>query len=451
MRDYCITPNDSGLVGATDSESIQNAVCAAKKQKVNRVIIPAVNARTGEAVWDIDRAIVLPSDIEIVLDNCVLRQADGSFDNVFRNFADPETVSHTAAERTENIVIRGVGKAVIDGGVHNGLTERTQLTEGFPSVSRNNSILLFNVRGFRIENLHIKNQRWWAINLIHCVNGDVGHIDFEVRCDVPNQDGIDVRIGCHDVSIHDVTGRCGDDLIAVSALGNQANPRSINSLYYLDDADEDIHDIIIRDVFATSYTCALVALRNMDRRKLYNITIRNVHDTGGGVNGTEPPPYCLSQPNRKTKYTVSPYAVVRIGQDDFFYAGGNTLGETYNVCVTGVYARVNHAVMINGTLDKSYIGRVFAGNEVDTVITTKSDWDSQAYGADIRDTVIENIFFDCIDNEDAIAFDFARNKRDNTIENVMIRNAFVGNCKTPIRNEQKGKPTVDGLHGKFVQ
>ena len=111
-----VTPNDAGIIAASDSESIQNAVNSAAESGVCRVLIPRINDRTGKAQWDIDKAIVLPSDIEIVLDNCYLRQADGCMDNVFRSFVKEEDGS---VEEKHDIRIVGRGKAIIDGAVHN--------------------------------------------------------------------------------------------------------------------------------------------------------------------------------------------------------------------------------------------------------------------------------------------------------------------------------------------
>ena len=122
MKEF-ITPNDDGIRAESDSLSIQNAVDEAVRSDIRCVLIPRINERRGEALWEIDRAIILPSNIEIVLDNCYLRQSDGSMDNVFRNFED-DAVRCTLAEEQENIVIRGVGNAVIDGGLHNGLTQQ---------------------------------------------------------------------------------------------------------------------------------------------------------------------------------------------------------------------------------------------------------------------------------------------------------------------------------------
>ena len=72
-----ITPNDKDAMGNSDSESIQNAIKIAAESGTRKVLIPRLNQRTGKSVWDIEKAIILTSDIEIILDNCLLRQADG--------------------------------------------------------------------------------------------------------------------------------------------------------------------------------------------------------------------------------------------------------------------------------------------------------------------------------------------------------------------------------------
>ncbi|MBQ7970916.1 MAG: hypothetical protein IJ294_01005, partial [Clostridia bacterium] len=130
-----LTPNQ--FIGQTDAKSIQNAVDHAHKTGVNSVTIPRINERTGEPIWNIDKAIILPSEMEVVLDNCHLRQADGCMDNIFRNFADTKNEGHTLAEQRHNIVIRGQGHAVLDGGLPNGLTQKTSFVDGRPHVSRN--------------------------------------------------------------------------------------------------------------------------------------------------------------------------------------------------------------------------------------------------------------------------------------------------------------------------
>ncbi len=447
-----ITPNDIGIIGNTDSQSIQNAVNEAKKTGVNKVVIPRLNKRTGKCQWDIDKAIILPSEIHIVLDNCYLRQADGCFDNVFRNCGEEDALDHSIEGETHDIYITGVGNAVIDGGESNGLTEATFHQGGMPPIRKNNMILLYNVRNFAIENLTLKNQRWWAINLYFAEQGRLSDLYIEARSTVPNQDGIDLRVGCHDIMIENITGQAGDDLIALSAL-NKRVPQSEKAMsfpYYVDGKDSDIHDIIIRNVIGTSISCAIIAIRNTDSAKIYNVTIDNVFDTQNGSWNNKAPdaPFYLRQTNKKIDGFISPYAVIRIGQGDYYKWRNNTLGEIYGITAPNIHAKHNAAIMINASLDKSYFGNIYAENAVDNVITTKSDWLHQVFGADIRDTVFENIFFQCTDNKDSVAFHFVEKDKAHTLENVVIHNAFLGNCPCAIVQEYGNDVIQQGIYAK---
>ena len=122
MIEKFVTPNDSGIMGASDSESIQNAVDFASKKGL-KVVIPRKNFRTGKAEWSIDKSILLPSHITIILDNCYVRQADDTFCNVFRN-ANAGIVGKDGAKSEQcDIKIIGEGYPILDGGKTNGYFE----------------------------------------------------------------------------------------------------------------------------------------------------------------------------------------------------------------------------------------------------------------------------------------------------------------------------------------
>ncbi len=441
-----ITPNDPEVIGRTDSESIRNAVERAVRTDVRRVRIPRLNARTGAARWDIDRAVILESGLEIVLDNCVLRQADGCFDNVFRSF--DEEPSDSVEGRKHDIRIVGEGNAVIDGGLPNGLTQGTSTPERH--VSRNNLILLHNVKGFVIENLTLLNQRWWAVNLIYAESGRISNVRIHCECNLPNQDGIDLRVGCHDIILENLTGTAGDDFIALSAIGDGMGGKPpVQGL------SQDIHDITIRNIVATSANCAVIALRNSDGRKLYNVTMDNVHDVDNGAeeSGKLYPAY----PEHKANFDIrrhlrgnSPYTLLRIGQDGYYKNRNACLGETYAISATNLYARGGCAVMINVSLQDSYFGRIFAENDVDYIVTTKSGRTRQIYGADLRNVVIEDVFYNNTDNDFATAFDFDINQVERRVENVIVRRAFLGSCRKPFSLREKGNVIFEEIRGRFV-
>lgn len=458
MNHCPITPNDAETMRRTDSESIQAAVDLASQTGVNSVTIPRLNLRTGEPIWNLDRAVILPSDMEIVLDNCHLRQADGSFDNLFRNFASPDSGEFTAQTRTHNVILRGIGNAVLDGGVHNGLTQKTMLKDGLPHVSRNNLILLCNVRDFLLEGFELRNARYWAVNLLYAERGRLSDLRLNGQCDCRNQDGIDLRVGCSNIIIERITGQTGDDVIALSAIGDIENPRSMIARLRVRDHDEDIHDIIIRDVIATSVECTVIALRNCDGRKIYNITIDNVHCNDNyayqdGNRYPEYPKFKLFSGNilHRVRRSNMPYALIRIGQDGFFGKRNAELGELYNIHATNLHVSLGAVVVANVAMSDCYFGNIYAQNEVDYILTTKSERLSQVFGADIRNVVFENIFYDNRDNESAVAFDLDRNVRDFRVEHLLVRRAFLGNCKTPFSVQCEGEICYSELFGEYAE
>ena len=218
MKEY-ISPNEEMLFGKNDSETIQNAIFAAEEDGCRKILIPRYNARVGKNEWRIPVSIKLPSDFTVILDNCYMVQETGVYDNMFTNLYSWDLEKCTKMEyEQKNIAVIGQGNVILDGGVHNLLLEKTSGKFRQPPLRRNNMFLWINVNGLRMENLHIENQRWWAINHMFCRNVKIKDIDFFAIPHVNNMDGIDLRIGCNNFDIQNITGRTGDDVIAMTAL-----------------------------------------------------------------------------------------------------------------------------------------------------------------------------------------------------------------------------------------
>ena len=431
----------------SDSQSIQNAVDEAIRSDIRRVLIPRINDRTGVARWDVDKAIILSSNIEVVLDNCYIRQTDGSMDNVFRNF-DDDNVRSSLEEEQENIIIRGIGCAVIDGGIHNGLLQTNSEKNGMPHVEKNNVIRFHNLRGFKLLDFTILNQRWWAINLIYAEEGLISGL--KIKCDngCHNQDGIDLRLGCNNIVLENLYGYSGDDFIALTGFYGARESKK----YAVRGKSVDIHDIVIRNVVATSAECAVIGMRNQDGVRLYNITVDTVHDTVPSEKlADREPSFVFGFDINAYKSPKSPYTTVRIGQDGYVNFNETKLGDVFGIHVTNIHTRTNCAVMLNENISDSYFGNIYAGNDVDKVITTKSCRARQNYGCDMHNVVFENIFYSCKDNENSIAFDFDINKKEHTLDNVFIRNAFIGDAAVAVDMKHKGKLFISGLFGKSAE
>lgn len=338
MQEY-VSPNFPELIGRDDSESIQNAVDFAAEAGVNKVVIPCLNLRTENPVWIISRAILLPSDITVVLSNCRLRLEDGVYSNIFRNKNMYTPLSLTEKGEQKNIHIIGEGYAVLDGGKTNYLFE-TNITEELSSNKKliaslhenegiriNNLIIFHNVKNFSIENIEVKDQRWWAINLIYCSFGRISDIVSQARNNIPNQDCVDIRRGCNNLSIERITGQSGDDLVAITALDCSDNR------FDVENKTPDVHDIVIRDVLGTSVRQGIVVLRNQDDVKLYNVHIENVIQSNLDDNNN------------------LPYVTLRIGENGYYRKHQSEMGATKNITVRNVISASDTAVMVGATLE----------------------------------------------------------------------------------------------------
>ena len=99
-----------------------------------------------------------------------------------------------------------------------------------------------------------------------------------------NQDGIDLRNGCHDITISDITGETGDDVVALTAIADKTgrpggmipNTHIMHSDWTR--RDPDIYNIIIRNIRAYSSLCYIVRLLPCEC-SIRNVVIDGVIDT----------------------------------------------------------------------------------------------------------------------------------------------------------------------------
>ncbi|MBE6965334.1 MAG: hypothetical protein E7441_04785 [Ruminococcaceae bacterium] len=309
---------------------------------IQKKINEASGTVTISGNFEIEKTISIPSDFHIILENCHLRMAGNTFCNMFTN----ESIN-CDGKKDKNIIIEGRGNVVLDGGEYNGLSERTSGKNGLPHISANNMLLFAQVDGFRITNLHIRNQRWWAMNFLYCRNGYIGGIDFcadatyldengrlqyglsldnyeAIR--VKNADGIDIRRGCKNIIIENITGFTEDDTVAITSL-----PGKLEKRFSLEE-DDDISGIIVRNVMSSSL-CSQVRLLCQGGGKLYNVLVDGVSDTSA----TCP---CLARGSH----------AVKIG-DLREYAGvPQSAAEIYNINVRNVFSRAETAVLIVGPI-----------------------------------------------------------------------------------------------------
>lgn len=328
---------------ADDAAMIQAAVDEAAKNG-DTVIIPQQNERTGMPLWDLPRSIKLYSGSNVVLDNACIRMADESLENFFVN--SEYTAPICEENRQYDIRITGIGNAILDGGVHNGIYEYSfaeydengnflgnKKVRGLDGPQGNIGIRLINVEGVTIKNLHIRNPRYWSIACYYCKRGHIEDIFFETGAAHPCLDGIDLRAGCSDFLIENIYGHTGDDTVALTTLRDLKDQNCGYSM--------DIHDIIIRNIHSIlSSHCDMVRLLNQGGAKIYNVLIDGVFDLSG--NGNE----------------KRPLAAVRIGDLNDYGMPRAEAGDTYNITVRNVNTRARFGLYIAKTLYDSLIENV---------------------------------------------------------------------------------------------
>jgi len=320
---------------------IQNAIAAAVEDGSREAVI------SGN--WEMDAAVRIPGDFTLILENCHLRLADGTYCNIFVNEHHDTELGKTLAGRDRNISILGRGEAILDGGNYNGLSEKTQKKDGLPPIWKNNMILFTNVEGFYIANLHCRNQRWWALNFIYCAHGVVENIDF-CACDigvdengnqyhglkrdkynevlVKNADGVDLRQGCHSIVIRNITGFCEDDSVALTCLNGGMEQR-----FAVEGLSPELCHVTVQNVRTAAY-CSNVRLLNQGGMILHDILVDGVEDM------SEACPYL--------DYGI--YGV-NVGDIHMYGSRHSVSGETYNITLRNVKHGGVAAIRLAGVID----------------------------------------------------------------------------------------------------
>lgn len=330
--------------------------------------------------YEMEETVYIPEEMTVILDSCYLRMRDGVYCQMFCNEHGRPNTAHDGTKPDRNIRIIGRGHTVLDGGEYNGLSEANSLQNGMPCISQNNMILLCNVEGFLIENIDILRQRWWAINLLYCRNGLLRDIHFEadytrvgkngeitVGLDhsdyrstrVKNADGIDLRCGCHDITVENITGFTEDDSVALTALLNILETK----LYAVSNVTSDIYNIVIRNVQTAAF-CTQVRLLNQGGTKLYNILIDGVFDSSLNCR----------------YYKGRGVAGVRIGDCELYGSRHSTANETYNIRVTNVYSRATYALRFAGCMTNVTYDHIHGFDGCTRLIEDLSPPDAKAQG-----------------------------------------------------------------------
>ena len=330
MREWI---NANETIRANDAETIQSAIRLSLEDGCRKVVVPRYNARTKSTVWSLPTSLQLPSDFTLILDNCYMEQGLESYENLITNERSHDMeYTNDIKNRAHNISVIGEGNVTLSGGVHNNLLEATTRKYGQHSMWHQPIFYWHNVDGIRVENVHVEHQRWWAFLHIFVSNVVLKNIDFFAYPHVPNMDGIDLRIGCDHFTIENITGRTGDDILALTALfGGGEVTRNVEGL------PRHISNVKVRNIKADANTCYTVRLLNHDDNRLFNIDVDTIMDS--------------SDPTSLNRMG----AAVSIGSPFYFAVHPAVMGDTRDIHFQNVYTRGYGAVIINHVLQNALL------------------------------------------------------------------------------------------------
>lgn len=300
LSEEYVTPNQ--FEKGTQTQRIQKAIDQAKRS-TGKVMIPRYDAVEKTTVWLLDNALLLPGDIELELNNCLLKLSNKCRDNFIRSANAGLGIA--VVTPLKNIRIIGKGNVLLEGaanpratGDHNKTLSASPVSFGQSYGSdagkagenqkggwRNHAIILAHVDVFEVSGITLKDYHAHGLVLERCTNGVVKNITFNVRqavCiaginrPVLNQDGLGIRFGCHNIIIENCRGNSGDDFINIGLTdtgvpAGQENVNVVSGSIYNGEAD-NITNIYLQN-WQNFYSLSHRAIRIMPVGKL---RIRNV-------------------------------------------------------------------------------------------------------------------------------------------------------------------------------
>ena len=350
-------------MGATDSESIQNAVDAAAAQGIGLVVIPRWNVRAQKALWELDKAVKVPSNMTIIFLHAYLRHADFSYENLFTNSRAYEHEGRCVAHEEHDLTFSGIGDVVLDGGTPNGLLEKTCNLYGLPDKRYNATVLFNNVRNLVIENIQFRQSRWYGTYFIHCDTCRISNLDFDEWEDCCNRDGVDIRSGCHNFLVENITGTTGDDTVALNNLGNDGNDGR-----YVEGKDPDTLHMVIRNIKSDAGRWFTVRLLCQDRHLEQDFTLDTIMDVS-------------SAENQK-----SIDAAVMVGSHEYHYKIPAELGDLAHLTIRDVYSRGRQAVSFGGCSDDVQVSNIHVYSDGCSAVSVRLE-------ARVRDIRVSGVFY----------------------------------------------------------
>ncbi len=271
--------------GRSHSEAIEAAMDVAKKDGVfTSVVLDAHD-------WNIDRSILIHSDMELVIDGCKVKMKDKTHDTLIRCenlIVDQKNPfgECKSAGYTKNFRIIGKNGAALEGcdKPYMGKDYQGKIVPYYGDFYgwRGITILITEATDYEITGLKISKTKNWGISQEWCARSYIHNLTYDV--DVKNGDGINFRNGCSDSVVENIFGKTGDDTVACTALGDPTakvqhkNPKNLYSNHALgrgyDRPWRGIKNILIRNIFTVGKHHGVICLAT--HPVVENIEIENI-------------------------------------------------------------------------------------------------------------------------------------------------------------------------------
>lgn len=375
-----ITPN---YFTGSDTERIQAAIDSAKKT-THKIVIPNTNAN-GTRIWKIDSAILLPGNMTVILDNCVVQLSDSCRDNMFRSdnvgigITNPGWIHDVHIVGLGYVLLKGADNPRSTGDAYRVLTQDPDKEKhwrvsygtdaGKPGRKqkgdwRNNLIQIAYVDGFSLTNVKIENSHAWAVSFERTRNAYLSDIRFHnpetiwvngTAKKVYNKDGINLRHGCKYFRINNINGINGDDLIALSSLDAAPyyHSNGVIKSYQVTTTkwqgpEDDTEQIFISNC-QTNY--AGVAIRASDSAGIHHVYINGV--------------VTKARPDIPAPYGGSPYTLLVGGGG---YGQASLPGKINNIYAMNLIGDGKTLILVESPIARSvFMNGIYTGGNMSAV------------------------------------------------------------------------------------
>ena len=284
----------------TDRERIQAAIDEVHNSGLQGTVVVE-----GQSVFTIDSAILIKSNVDLLIDGCKIKVGDSVFDNAIRCagiIPDPSNPYGICSELqfTNNFKIRGINGASIEGTdvPYIGINPKTGNPAQFVADEfgwRTMLILLTGAYKYEVSGFTASKSSCYTISQEYARYGYLHDLDLYTT-GVNNGDGIDLRMGCKHIIVENITGDLTDDGVAINALSGDnswyelSNPT--NYVYPIepmgdipinnDAVDAWIENITLNNIHIKGDNHAVIILTVKDRVRY--ISISNVDDVDSNSN-----------------------------------------------------------------------------------------------------------------------------------------------------------------------